>query len=79
MSQRTKRKSKRQTTNGPTNTIPTAVSCDSVTRDLKPVNTEKEPAARSALPDQDGSEGYEILQKDVISTLAVKKVRACLK
>ena len=42
-----------QTTNDSTSTIPTP----SVTRDL--INTEKEPATSSALPDQDGSEGCE--------------------
>ena len=49
-------KGKMQTTNSSTGTIPTSASHDSVTNDLRP---EKEPVTSTALPDQDGREGYE--------------------
>jgi len=39
--------------------VPTPGSRHSVTCDLRPVNQEKEPAASRALPNQDGSQGYE--------------------
>jgi len=49
-------KGKTWTTNSSVGTMPTSTSYDSMTHDLRP---EKEPVTSTALPDLDGSEGYE--------------------
>ena len=57
--QRTRRKGRMRTTNASTITMPSSTSHDGMTCDLPSENTESEPAASTATPHQDSSEGYE--------------------